>query len=95
MSKGSAPRKGRDDKAFAAGYDRIFGGAGVMTAEKWVDRCAERYRTMGGLNAVDSVTAAEVQFQCCCVEFGKPVEPSGWPIPEEAADEDISYWADA
>lgn len=52
-------------------------------SELWIDRCAKRYEERGG---VDSKTARD--FAHACWENRLDDDES----PEDAADEDMSYW---
>ncbi len=88
MSKGSAARKGRDDMAYGSGWDRVFGGS-VLTKEQWLERCTSRFMSTGGMSQADAKDFAEAQFEASCTG-----NASEWPIPEESADEDMSYWGE-
>lgn len=80
------------------GPHSALGGLGVlaseqsaMTPEEWQRRCAARYMERGGVgehSAIQMAREAWVQEQ----DHGDP--NSGWMSPEEAADEDMSYWED-
>lgn len=54
-----------------------------VLARRWIDRCAKRYEERGG---VDSKTARD--FAHACWENRLDDDES----PEDAADEDMSYW---
>ncbi|NKF21562.1 hypothetical protein [Solimonas marina] len=60
----------------------------TLTKAEWIDRCAKRYRDVGGLSEDLAKSAAEVAYEVEDEDWG----PRG--DPEEAADEDMSCWDD-
>lgn len=58
--------------------------------EKWIEACAKRYMERAGSSSEDAH-----YFAGACAEMQAGTEgddPTDWEAPEDAADEDMSYW---
>ena len=67
------------------------GAAAPMTREEWVRRWATRFREQTNLDATElAEVAANAEEDTARVAGRQPV----WEYPEDAADEELSYWGD-
>lgn len=61
-----------------------------MDSIEWLNRCAAQYQKRGGLTEVEAKQAALL-----CLESCDPIDAEDFADnPEDAADEDMSYWTD-
>lgn len=63
-----------------------------MTRDQWLRRCAQRFIDRA---EVDPGSAAGMANEAAIIqqqEHGR--SPGKWDRPEDAADEELSYWAD-
>ena len=65
--------------------------APTMTRVEWVRRWAERFESQTGFNADDLAEIAASAEEDTARYVGR--EPV-WEDPEDAADEELSYWGD-
>lgn len=63
-----------------------------MTRDQWLRRCAQRFIDRGGLDTGEAAACAEECARTQLDENGR--NPAGWDKPEDAADEEMSYWTD-
>ena len=63
-----------------------------MTRDEWIDRCAARMTAVAGMARDNALYFAK---ECAAFE-AESNGPSGdgWNAPEDAADEEMSYWDD-
>jgi hypothetical protein len=54
---------------------------------KWIEKCAERYIAQAG---VSKCFALKLARACADIQ----IDNDPWDDPEDAADEDMSYWAE-
>ena len=58
--------------------------------EKWIEACAKRYIEKAGLDIEDAHYSANV---CAYMQAdAEGDDPTEWEAPEDAADEDMTYW---
>ena len=60
-----------------------------MTRDQWLRRCAQRLIEKAGMEPGE---AAAMANHCAREQYG--LAPARWDKPEDAADEEMSYWTD-